>query len=58
MPAHRETYRAILRGMKVAEVPIVFVDRKVGHSKMSRKVFLEAVGMVWKLRAEAMLGRL
>jgi dolichol-phosphate mannosyltransferase len=52
------TYRAILRGMKVAEVPIVFVDRKVGHSKMSRKVFLEAVGMVWKLRAEAILGRL
>ncbi|HRG94794.1 MAG TPA: polyprenol monophosphomannose synthase [Polyangiaceae bacterium] len=52
------TYRAILKGMKVAEVPIVFVDRKVGHSKMSRKVFLEAVGMVWKLRAEALLGRL
>lgn len=52
------TYRAILRGMSVAEVPIVFVDRTAGHSKMSRKVFLEAVGMVWKLRAEAMLGRL
>lgn len=52
------TYRAILKGMRVREVPIVFVDRKVGHSKMSRKVFVEAVGMVWKLRAEAMLGRL
>jgi dolichol-phosphate mannosyltransferase len=52
------TYRAILKGMRVSEVPIVFVDRKVGHSKMSRKVFVEAVGMVWKLRAEAMLGRL
>jgi len=52
------TYRAILRGMRVKEVPILFVDRQVGYSKMSRKVFLEAVGMVWKLRAEAMLGRL
>jgi dolichol-phosphate mannosyltransferase len=52
------TYRAILKGMKVSEVPIVFVDRKVGHSKMSRKVFLEAVAMVWKLRAEGLLGRL
>jgi dolichol-phosphate mannosyltransferase len=52
------TYRAILRGMKVVEVPITFVDRRVGHSKMSRKIFLEAVGVVWKLRADAMRGRL
>ena len=52
------TYRAILKGMTVAEVPIVFVDRKVGQSKMSRTVFLEAVAMVWKLRAEALLGRI
>ncbi len=52
------TYRAIRRGMRVKEVPIVFVDRTLGHSKMSRKVFLEAVGMVWKLRLDAMRGRL
>lgn len=52
------TYRAILRGMKVEEVPIVFVDRREGASKMSRKIFIEAVGMVWKLRAEAILGRI
>ena len=52
------TYRAIRRGMSVKEVPIVFVDRTLGHSKMSRKVFLEAVGMVWKLRLDAMRGRL
>jgi dolichol-phosphate mannosyltransferase len=31
-------------------VPIVFEDRRVGQSKMSRKIFLEAVTMVWKLR--------
>jgi dolichol-phosphate mannosyltransferase len=52
------TYRAILRGMQVKEVPIVFVDRVVGKSKMSRKIFLEAVGVVWKLRFDAMRGKL
>jgi dolichol-phosphate mannosyltransferase len=52
------TYRAIRRGMRVKEVPILFVDRTIGHSKMSRKVFLEAVGVVWKLRYDAMRGRL
>jgi dolichol-phosphate mannosyltransferase len=52
------TYRAVRRGMSVKEVPIVFVDRTLGRSKMSRKVFLEAVGMVWKLRLDAMRGRL
>ena len=52
------TYRAILRGMRVKEIPIVFVDRRAGKSKMSRKIFLEAVGVVWKLRYEAARGRL
>jgi dolichol-phosphate mannosyltransferase len=32
------------------EVPIVFVDRRAGQSKMDRRIFLEAVGVVWKLR--------
>jgi len=44
------TYRAVRRGFKLKEIPIVFEDRRVGKSKMSRKIFLEAVGMVWKLR--------
>jgi dolichol-phosphate mannosyltransferase len=44
------TYRALKAGLKVVEVPIIFVDRRAGQSKMSRKVFLEAVGVVWKLR--------
>jgi dolichol-phosphate mannosyltransferase len=52
------TYRALRRGMTVKEVPIVFFDRTLGRSKMSRKVFLEAVGMVWKLRFDAVRGRL
>lgn len=44
------TYRALKKGFTVKEVPIVFEDRRVGQSKMSRKIFLEAVSMVWKLR--------
>lgn len=44
------TYRAVRRGLHVEEVPIVFVDRRVGQSKMSREIFLEAVLVVWKLR--------
>ncbi len=52
------TFRAVLRGMRVKEVPIVFVDRTAGHSKMSRKIFAEAVAVVWRLRLDALRGRL
>jgi dolichol-phosphate mannosyltransferase len=45
------TYRAVRRGFRVAEVPIVFVDRRVGQSKMSRRIVLEALWRVWGLRA-------
>jgi dolichol-phosphate mannosyltransferase len=44
------TYRALKQGFRVEEVPIVFVDRRVGQSKMSKKIFLEALTLVWKLR--------
>ena len=43
-------YRAIRAGLTVVETPIIFIDRRVGKSKMSRAIFLEALGMVWKLR--------
>lgn len=52
------TYRALTSGMTVAEVPIRFVDRRAGRSKMSRKIFAEAVLMVWKLRLAALTGKL
>jgi dolichol-phosphate mannosyltransferase len=52
------TYRALRKGMRIKEVPIVFVDRTAGASKMSRKIFIEAIGVVWKLRAEAIVGKL
>jgi len=44
------TYRTLLRGFRVKEVPIIFADRVQGISKMSRSVFMEAVLAVWKLR--------
>jgi dolichol-phosphate mannosyltransferase len=44
------TYRAKHRGFRVVEVPIVFDDRTAGHSKMSRRIMLEAVWRVPLLR--------
>jgi dolichol-phosphate mannosyltransferase len=44
------TYRALRRGFRVVEVPIVFADRRVGHSKMSRRIVLEALLKVWDIR--------
>jgi dolichol-phosphate mannosyltransferase len=46
------TYRAVSLGLRVVEVPIVFVDRRVGKSKMSRRIFFEAAGMVLRLRMD------
>ncbi len=48
------TYRAHCKGFKIKEVPIVFEDREVGKSKMSKHIFWEAVLMVWKLRMEGL----
>jgi dolichol-phosphate mannosyltransferase len=52
------TYRALRAGFSVVEVPIVFVDRVEGTSKMSRTIFLEAVVRVPLLRLAALTGRL
>jgi len=52
------TYRALRRGFRVAEVPIVFTDRLVGGSKMSRAVVAEAIWRVPLLRLAAFRGRL
>jgi dolichol-phosphate mannosyltransferase len=51
------TYRALRKGLRVVEVPIVFCDRTLGQSKMNRKIFLEAIGIVWKLRFDALRKR-
>jgi dolichol-phosphate mannosyltransferase len=52
------TYRALLLGFRVVEVPITFTDRVVGGSKMSRRIVLEAVRRVPELRLAALRGRL
>jgi dolichol-phosphate mannosyltransferase len=44
------TWRVLEAGLKVVEVPITFVDRVKGASKMSGDIFMEALGLVWKLR--------
>jgi hypothetical protein len=52
LPDRDEVPRAAARAARrrVVETPIVFVDRRVGQSKMSRAIVLEALAMVWKLR--------
>jgi dolichol-phosphate mannosyltransferase len=52
------TYKAWRKGFSVHEIPIIFVDRRVGTSKMSKSIVFEAVFMVWKLRLQSFLGRL
>jgi dolichol-phosphate mannosyltransferase len=52
------TYRALLAGFRVVEVPITFVDRRVGESKMSGAIVLEAMRQVPVLRWKALRGRL
>jgi dolichol-phosphate mannosyltransferase len=52
------TFRALRKGFRVVEVPIRFVDREVGSSKMSRAIVLEAVWKVPLLRLAALAGRL
>jgi len=51
-------FKAWKKGFKVKEIPIIFVDRVKGKSKMSRKIVREAVIMVWKLRIKSIFGML
>lgn len=51
------TYLAARRGARVAEVPIVFEDRRLGQSKMSRRIIVEALFVVLRLRWEQFRGR-
>jgi dolichol-phosphate mannosyltransferase len=52
------TYRVIRAGLRVTEVPIRFVDRRVGESKMTRAIVAEAMWKVPQLRWRALTGRL
>jgi dolichol-phosphate mannosyltransferase len=52
------TYRALRKGFRVVEVPITFVDRDEGGSKMSRTIVLEAIWKVPLIRTQALAGQL
>jgi len=52
------TFKAFKKGFKIKEIPIIFVDRVKGNSKMSKKIVREAITMVWKLRLRSIIGRL
>ncbi|QXE92987.1 polyprenol monophosphomannose synthase [Geomonas subterranea] len=48
-------YRCKEKGFRISEVPIIFIDRHAGTSKMSKKIVREAVLMVWKLKLGSLL---
>jgi dolichol-phosphate mannosyltransferase len=52
------SFRAWKKGFHIIEIPIVFVDRTEGHSKMSKSIVREAVWMVWRLRWWGIAGKL
>jgi len=52
------TFRASRAGARIREVPITFRDRRVGQSKMSRRIIVEALVVVVQLRIEELVGRL
>ena len=52
------SFRCWKKGFRIKEIPIVFVDRRAGVSKMNKKIIYEAAWMVWKLRVLDLFGRL
>jgi len=51
-------FKAWKKGFKICEIPIVFSDREVGSSKMSKKIIREAIWVVWKLKISSMLNKI
>ncbi len=50
-------FKAWKRGFRIKEIPIIFYDRTVGKSKMSRKIIYEAAYKVWELKIMSLFGR-
>jgi dolichol-phosphate mannosyltransferase len=46
------------KGFRLKEIPIMFVDRTAGMSKMSRRIVWEAAFLVWKLRVDSLIGKI
>jgi len=51
------SYKIWRKGLRIVEIPITFVDRRAGVSKMNRRIVWEAAWMVWRLRIMDLLGR-
>ncbi len=50
-------FLAYINGFKIKEIPIIFIDRRAGYSKMSKKIIWEAFWLVLRLRLEKILGK-
>jgi dolichol-phosphate mannosyltransferase len=50
-------FKAWKRSFRIVEIPIIFYDRTVGQSKMTRKIMIEAAFMVWKLKIFSLFGK-
>lgn len=48
------SFKCWKKGFRIKEIPITFVDRRVGTSKMSQKIIWEAVWLVWRLRLQGL----
>lgn len=51
-------YRLWKKGAKIKEIPIIFIDRRSGVSKMNKHIIVEAVFLVWKLKFSSLFGKL
>ena len=49
-------FKAWKKGFHLKEIPIIFIDRAIGKSKMSKKIVREAAWMVWKLKLKSLFG--
>ena len=52
------SFKCWKRGFRLREIPIMFVDRRAGESKMNRRIIVEAAWRVWQLRLRDLFGRL
>jgi dolichol-phosphate mannosyltransferase len=52
------SFKAWRKKFRLKEIPITFTDRRVGISKMNRKIIWEAMWLVWRLRLMALIGRI
>ncbi|MFH0777362.1 MAG: polyprenol monophosphomannose synthase [Candidatus Eisenbacteria bacterium] len=51
------SFKCWRKGFRIKEIPITFVDRRAGMSKMSQRIVWEAVWLIWRLRLQSLLGR-